>query len=90
MLHTSDRACFIVIHIHLTTQLCSGGLHHNTVELNHTLVIWITTYVDWLGTLSKFVQNSTIPTCLEITGYQIKYSIVLWLLELEIRNGQKV
>jgi hypothetical protein len=67
----------------------SGDLHHNTVELNHTLVIQITNYPDWLGASSKFVKNSTKLTCLEITGYQIKYSIVLRLLELQIRHGQK-
>ena len=54
MLHTSDRACFIVIHIHIQ-QSCAlamsyyGGLYHNTVELNHMLVIQITNYLDWLG-----------------------------------------
>ena len=30
------------------------------------------------------------PTCLEITAYRIKYSAVLWLLELQIRRGRKV
>jgi len=29
-------------------------------------------------------------TCLEITCYQMKYSTVLWLLELQIRRGLKV
>jgi len=29
-------------------------------------------------------------TCLEITGYQIKYSVVLWHLEPQIRRGRKV
>jgi len=70
MLHTNDRACFIVIHIQQSCALAmsySGGLHHNTVELNHTPVIRITTYANWLGASSKFVQNSTIPTCLQIT-----------------------
>jgi len=29
----------------------------------------------------KFVENSTKLSCLEITGYRIKYSTVLWFLE---------
>jgi len=33
-------------------------------------------YPDRLGASSKFVENSTKPTCLEITGYRIKYSTV--------------
>jgi len=37
-----------------------------------------------------FFENSTKLTCLEITGYQIKYNTVLWLLELQIRSGRKV
>ena len=40
--------------------------------------------------LGKFVENSTKLTCLEISGYRIKYSTVLWLLELHIRGGRKV
>jgi len=54
------------------------------------LVIWIAKYPDWTGPLGKFVNNSTKLTCLEITSYQIKYSTVLWLLELLIRRGRKV
>jgi len=38
----------------------------------------------------KFVENCTKLICLEITGYRIKYSTVLWLLELQIRRGRKV
>ena len=38
----------------------------------------------------KFVENSTILTYLEIVSYRIKYSTVLWLLELKIRRGRKV
>ena len=43
-----------------------------------------------LAPSGKFVQNSTKLTCLEITGYQIKYSTVLWLIEFQIRRGPKV
>ena len=42
-------------------------------------------YPDRIGSSGKFVENSTKLTCLEITGYQIKYSTVFWLTELRIR-----
>ena len=51
------------------------------------LVIWFTSYPDQLGPLGKFVKNSTKLTCLEIAGCQIKYSTVLWLLELQRLKG---
>ena len=35
-------------------------------------------------------KNSTKVTCHEITGYRIKYSTVLRLLELQIRRGLEV
>ena len=44
---------------------------------------------EWLGPSRKFVENSTKRTCLEITGYRIKYNTVLWLIELKIRRGRK-
>ena len=47
-------------------------------------------YPDRLGPSGKFVENSTKLTCLEITGYPIKYSTALWLLELQIRRSRKV
>jgi hypothetical protein len=47
-------------------------------------------YPDRLGPSGKFVENSTKLTRLEITGYRIKCSTVLWLLELQIRRGGKV
>jgi hypothetical protein len=53
------------------------------------LVIRTANYPDRLGSSGKFVENSTKLTCLEITGYRIKYSTVLWFLELEIRRGRK-
>jgi len=40
------------------------------------LVIHIANYHDQLGPSGKFVKNSTKLTCLEITGFQIKYSTV--------------
>ena len=47
-------------------------------------------YLDRLGPSGKFVENSTRLTCLEIAGYRIKYSTVLWLIELQIRGGRNV
>jgi len=41
-----------------------------------------------LALLGKSAKNST--ACLEITGYRIKYSTVLWLLELQIRRRRKI
>jgi hypothetical protein len=46
-------------------------------------------YPDRYGPSGKSVENSIKPTCLEITAYRIKYSTVLWLLELQIRRGRK-
>jgi len=34
-------------------------------------------YLDRLGPVVKFVKNSTTLTCIEITGYRIKYRTVL-------------
>jgi len=47
-------------------------------------------YPERLGTSGKFVEDSTKLISFEITGYVIKYSTVLWLLELKIRRGRKV
>ena len=47
-------------------------------------------YADRLGASGKSVENSTKLTCLENTGYLIKYSTVLGLLGLQIRCGRKV
>ena len=74
--------------------------------LIRTLVIRMVNYPDRLGPSGKFVKNSTKLTCLEIslyydarskkhqkievTGYRIKYSTMLWFLELQIRRGRKV
>jgi len=37
--------------------------------------------------LPRILQNLA---CLQITDYQMKYSTVLWLHELQIRRGRKV
>ena len=60
------------------------------IPLIRTLVIRNTDYPDRLASSGKFVGNSTKPTFLEVNGYRIKYSTVLWLLELQMRRGRKV
>ena len=54
------------------------------------MVIRLADYPDRLDPSDKSVENSTKLTCLEITGHRIKYSTVLWLIELQIRRGRKV
>jgi hypothetical protein len=56
---------------------------------NSDLVIRMANYPDRLDPSGKLVENSTKLTCIEIAGYWIKYSAVLWLLELQIRRGKK-
>ena len=62
-----------------------SGIKCNRTPLIRTLVIRIANYPGLLCNSRKFVENSTKLTSLEVTGYQIKYSIVLWLVEL-VRN----
>jgi len=63
---------------------------YSRTPLIRTLVIRISNYPDQLDPSGKFVQNSTKLTCLEITGYQIKYSTLLRFIEMQIRRGRKV
>jgi len=75
--------------------LPSGTAQDTTYEYCRTplirkLVIRNADYPDWLGPSGKFVENSTKLISLEITGYPIKHSAVLWLLELQVRLGRKV
>jgi hypothetical protein len=63
---------------------------HSRTQLNRTLVIRIANDPNRLGPSGKFVENSTKISFFEITGYRIKYSTVLWLLELQIRRGRIV
>jgi len=51
-----------------------------SAELHLPLAIRIANYPNRLDPSGKIVDNSTKPTCLGITGYQTKYSTVLWLL----------
>jgi len=62
----------------------------NSEEDSRTPPIPIANYMDRLNPSGKFVENSTQLTCLEITGYWIKFSTVLWLIELQIWRGRKV
>jgi hypothetical protein len=61
-----------------------------SIYLQHNSTYLEAGYPDPLGPWGKFVGNPTKLTCHEITGYPIKYSTVLWLLELQIRRGRKV
>ena len=74
----------------LEDELCYSNVKYSTTLLIRTLVIRVADYPVRLGPSGKFVDNSTKPTGLAITVYQIKYSTVLGLLELQIRCGRKV
>ena len=63
---------------------------YSRTPLIRTLLIRNADYPDRLGLSGKSVKNSTKQICLQITGYRIKYSTVLWLTELQIRRGRKV
>jgi len=67
-----------------------GGNKYSSTPFIRTLVIRIANYSDWQGPSGKFVEKYTKLTCLEITGYRIKNSTMLWLLELQIRRGRQV
>ena len=63
---------------------------YSRILLIRALVIQIANSPERLGPSEKFVKNSTKLICLEITGYQVKFITVLWLLELQIRCCRKV
>jgi len=63
---------------------------YGKTPLIRTLVIRIVDYPNRLGPSGKFFVKSTKLSFLEITGYRIKYSTVLWLLEFQIRCGRMV
>ena len=66
-------------------QLLPYGTNYSRTPLTR-----IANYPDRFGPSGKFVENPTKLNCLEITSYRIKYSTVLWLLELQIRRGRMV
>jgi hypothetical protein len=81
----------IVAIVHLNCNFFStSNPNYSRTPLIQTLVIQISNNLDRFGPSGKFVKNSTKPTCLEIPGYRFKYRTVLWVLELQIRHGQKV
>jgi hypothetical protein len=59
-----------------------GRIEYSRTPLIRMLGIRTANYPERLGPTGNFVENSTQLTCLEIIGYRIKYSTVLWLLEL--------
>jgi len=63
---------------------------YRRTPLIRMLVIRLTNYSDRRVLSGKFLENFAKVACLEIIGYLIKYSTVLWLLELQIRRGGKV
>ena len=64
--------------------MITGGLKKlSTVQLHAA-------YPDRFGSSGKFVENSIKLTCIEITGYRIKYSTVLRITEVQIRRGPRV
>jgi hypothetical protein len=63
---------------------------YSRIPLIRKLVFRIANYPDRLCPSGKFVENSIKIKCIKITGYRIKYSTVLWLLEFQIRPGRKV
>ena len=68
----------------------SFHLQYSGTPLIRSLVIRIANYPNQLGSSGKFVDNSIKLTCLENTGYRIKYSTVLCLIELQIRRVRRV
>jgi hypothetical protein len=53
---------------------------YSITQLSPTLVVRVVDYPNRLSPSGKFVENFTKLCCLELTGYRIKYSTVLWLL----------
>jgi len=63
---------------------------YSIVPLIRKLVIRGSNYPDRFNPSGKFVENSKELTCFETTGYRIKYSTMLWLIELQSRRGRRV
>jgi len=61
-----------------------------TIYIQHNSTNPQVGYTDRFGPSGKFVENYRKLACLDITVCRIKYSTVLWLLELQIRRGRKV
>jgi len=63
--------------------------HTEEPPLLRVLAIRIAIFPDPFGPPGKFVANSIIQTFHEISHYRIKYSTVLWLLELQISHSRQ-
>jgi len=63
---------------------------YSKTPLIRTLFIRIVNFPGRFGLTGESVENSTKLTSLEITVCRIKYSTVLWLIELQFRRGRKV
>jgi len=85
--HNREQQC---VHFVEHFERHSRYVKYSRTPLIRALVIRIANYPDRLGPSGKFVESSRKRTCLNITGYRIKYSTVLWLLELHIRRFRKV
>ena len=69
------------LEVTLPPEIC--GFQNSGTPLIQMLVIKIANYLDQLGLLGKFVDNSTKLTWLRIICYQIKHSKVLWLIKIQ-------
>jgi len=58
------------------------------MDLASPAVSGTSVYANWL--ICREFYKTKLPWNFEITGYRIKYGTVLWLVELQIRCGQKV
>ena len=88
--HFLDLLPIVLLASYLQILLRISGWLSVGSKYSRTALIPDACYPDRLGHWDKFVQNFSKLTCLEITGYLIKYSTVLWLQELEIWRGRKV
>jgi hypothetical protein len=71
-------AC-VLMHVTLNPKCVAVILSSRRTDDSRTPLIWISNYPDRLGPSVRFVENSAKLTSLEIAGYLIKYSTVLWL-----------
>ena len=81
---TAKRESFVLVEETEQRKVFQISRHRvsKTTPLIRTLIIRIASYPALLEPSRKFVENSTKLTCLEITGYRVKYSTELWLLKL--------
>ena len=92
VMHTSHtkRPPFMCVTRYTPRNIGVLSVHSLTVSIQWNSTDPDAGYPDPFGPSGKSVENPTKLTCLEITGYQIKYSTALWLVELQIRRARKV